>query len=188
METVTKGLTYQEFKQMEFDDNDTSWYELINGELVRKQSPTIRHQNISGNIYFQLRLFVQKKSLGKVLTAPLDVVLDDGNAYHPDVLFVKKDRYHILDEKEEVVIGAPDLVVEILSKGTAIYDKGDKKDIYEKYGVREYWLIEPRNKSIEIYSFVEQRFKLVQYAEETGTVQSLVLKGFKIDLTKIFED
>ena len=82
-----------------------------------------------------IKIFTRKKQLGKVFSAPLDTVLDDGNAYHPDVLFVKKDRYHILDEKEEVVIGAPDLVVEILSKGTAIYDKGDKKDIYEKYGV-----------------------------------------------------
>ncbi|MBK9013377.1 MAG: Uma2 family endonuclease [Saprospiraceae bacterium] len=188
MEIATKGLTYQEFKQLEFDDNDTSWYELINGELVRKQSPTIRHQNISDNILIAMKTYARKKQLGKVFSAPLDTVLDDGNSYHPDVLFVNKDRYHTLDEKEGVVIGAPDLVVEILSKGTAIYDKGDKKDIYEKYGVREYWLVEPHNKSIEIYSFVEQRFKLVQYAEETGIVQSLVLQGFKIDLMKIFEE
>lgn len=188
MLVATKGLTYHEFKQLEFDDNDTSWYELINGELVRKQSPTIRHQNISGNIYFRLRLFVEKKSLGKVLSAPLDTVLDDGNAYHPDVLFVSKDRYHILDEKEEVVIGAPDLVVEILSKGTAIYDRGDKKDIYEKYGVREYWLVDPKSKTVEVYSFEKERFKLKQYAEETGTIKSTVLKGFKIELEKIFEE
>ncbi len=185
---VTKGLTYQEFRQMEFDDNDTLWYELINGHLVGRKSPSIRHQELVGNVLMAIKIFTRKKQLGKVFSAPLDTVLDDGNAYHPDVLFVKKDRYHILDEKEEVVIGAPDLVVEILSKGTAIYDKGAKKDIYEKYGVREYWLIEPRNKSIEIYAFVEQRFKLVQYAEETGSVQSLVLKGFKIDLAKIFEE
>ena len=188
MEVIAKKLTYREFREMEFDDNDTSWYELINGELVRKQSPTIQHQSISGNIYFQIRLFVEKKSLGKVFSAPLDTVLDDGNAYHPDVLFVKKDRYHILDEKEEVVIGAPDLVVEILSKGTAIYDRGDKKDIYEKYGVREYWLVDPKKKSVEVYSFAEQQFKLVQYFEETGTIQSIVLAGFKIKLEKIFEE
>ncbi|MCF8247915.1 MAG: Uma2 family endonuclease [Saprospiraceae bacterium] len=188
MEIVAKGLTYQEFKQLEFADDDTSWYELINGELVRKQSPTIRHQGISGNIYFRIRLFVEKKSLGKVFSAPLDTVLDDGNSYHPDVLFVSKDRFHILDEKEEVVIGAPDLVVEILSKGTAIYDRGDKKDIYEKYGVREYWLVDPKSKTVEVYSFEKERFKLKQYAEETGVIKSTVLKGFKIELEKIFEE
>ncbi|MFQ5447438.1 MAG: Uma2 family endonuclease [Saprospiraceae bacterium] len=188
MVVVSKKLTYREFRDMEFDDNDTSWYELINGELVKKQSPTISHQVIAGNIYFQIRLFVEKKATGKVIAAPLDVVLDDGNAYQPDIIFVKKDRYHILDEKEEVIIGAPDLVVEILSKSTALYDRGEKKDIYEKYGVREYWLVNPKSKAVEIYSFENERFKLDQYEEETGTVQSAVLGKFKLDLKKIFEE
>lgn len=146
MEIVAKGLTYQEFKQMEFDERDSLWYDLINGSAVGKKSPSIRHQGVVGNMLMALKVFSQKKQLGKVFSAPLDTVLDDGNAYHPDVLFVRKDRYHILDEKEEVVIGAPDLVVEILSKGTAIYDRGTKKDFYEKYGVREYWLIDPKSK------------------------------------------
>ncbi len=181
-------MTYQEFKQLEFDDDDPYWYELINGELVRKFSPTLQHQNIADNILIAMKLFAREKQLGKAYSAPLDVVLDDGNSYHPDVLFVRKDRYHILDEDEQVVIGAPDLVVEILSPGTAIYDKGDKKDIYEKYGVREYWLVEPKSKAVEIYAFVDQRFKLVQYAQETGEVESKVLEGFKLDLDKIFED
>lgn len=188
MEIVAKGLTYQEFKKLEFADDDTSWYELINGKLVRKHSPTIGHQNVADNILIALKTFARKKQLGKAFSAPLDTVLDDGNSYHPDVLFVSKDRYHILDEKEEVVIGAPDLVVEILSKGTAIYDRGIKKDIYEKYGVREYWLIDPKSKAVEIYSFENERFKLKQYAEETGTIKSAVLKGFKIELEKIFEE
>ncbi len=188
MEVVAKKITYREFKEMEFDENDSSWYELINGELVRKQSPTISHQNISGNLYFRIRLFLEEKPLGKVLSAPLDVVLDDGNAYHPDVLFVKKDRFHIFDEKEEVVIGAPDLVVEILSKGTAIYDRGIKKDIYEKHGVREYWLIDPKSKTIEVYNFENERFRLKQLADETGTAHSEVLEGFNIELAKIFEE
>ncbi len=188
MEVVTKKLTYQEFKDFDFPENDNAWYELINGQLVRKQSPTIQHQDISGNIYFWLRVFVKKKSLGKVLTAPLDTVLDDGNAYHPDVLFVKKDRFHILDEKEKVIIGAPDLVVEVLSKSTAFYDRGDKKDIYEKYGVREYWLVDPVSKTVEVYSFENQRFKLKQLVDETGELQSVVLEGFKVEAAKIFEE
>ncbi len=188
MPVATKGLTYQEFKQMEFDDNDAFWYELIDGQIVGRKSPSIRHQEVVGNMLMALKTFARKKLLGKTYSAPLDTVLDDGNAYHPDVLFVSKDRYHILDEKEEVIIGAPDLVVEILSKGTAIYDRGDKKDIYEKYGVREYWLVDPKSKTVEVYSFEKERFKLKQYAEETGTIKSTVLKGFKIELEKIFEE
>ncbi len=188
MEVVAKKITYREFKEMEFDENDSSWYELINGELVRKQSPTISHQNIADNILIAMKTYARQKNLGKVYSAPLDTVLDDGNAYHPDVLFVKKDRYHILDENEGVIIGAPDLVVEVLSKSTAIHDRGDKKDIYEKYGVREYWLIDPKSKTIEVYNFENERFRLKQLADETGTAHSEVLEGFNIELAKIFEE
>jgi len=85
-----------------------------------------------------------------------------------------------------VVIGAPDLVIEILSKSTAVYDKGAKKDNYEKNGVREYWLIDPRNKSIEVYDLSQQRYQLVAYQEETGLVSSVALEGFVLDLAQIF--
>ncbi|TAK43365.1 MAG: Uma2 family endonuclease, partial [Saprospiraceae bacterium] len=171
MEVLQKKLTYQEFKQIEFDDSDDSWYELINGELVKKQSPTISHQRISRKIERSLEDYALKTQSGEMFHAPLDVVLDDNNAYQPDIFFIKKDRFFILDEKEQVVIGAPDLVVEILSKGTAIYDKGDKKDIYEMNGVREYWLVEPRNMSVEVYALKNERYRLVAYLEETGIVK-----------------
>ena len=148
MEVITKKLTYREFREMEFDDNDTSWYELINGILVKKQSPSIDHQNIAENLLVAMKTYARKKQLGRVHHAPLDVVLDDENSYQPDILFIKKDRYHIIDEKERIVIGTPDLVVEVLSKSTAPYDRGDKKDIYEQCGVREYWLVDPKKKSV----------------------------------------
>ena len=187
MEVLQKKLTYQEFRQIEFDDSDDSWYELINGELVKKQSPTIKHQDISREIGYRLIEFSKRTNAGKVYFAPLDVVLDDNNAYQPDIFFIKKDRFFILDEKEQVVIGAPGLVVEILSKGTAIYDKGDKKDIYEMNGVREYWLVEPRNKSVEVYALENERYRLVAYLEETGIVKSTVLEGFELEISQIFD-
>ena len=189
MENVlTKKLTYHEFRQMDFGDNDSAWYELINGEIVKKQSPTLRHQIISGNIEFALQVYANKTNSGRMLHAPLDVVLDDGNAYHPDVFFVKKERSFILDNAEEVVIGAPDLVVEILSKSTGIYDRGAKKDIYETYGVREYWLVEPRTNTIELYAYTEQRYKLVALLEATDVLKSVALEGFELDLAEVFRD
>ena len=186
MVALAKKITYQEFREMEFDDNDDNWYELINGELVRKQSPTYNHQMISGEIEFSLMTYAKKTQVGCVLHAPLDVVLDDNNVYHPDVFFVKKERYFIFNEKEKVVIGAPDLVVEILSKSTAQYDRGDKRDTYEQFGVREYWLVDPAKKSIELYSFVNERFKLVSYFEETGVLKSIELEGFEMDIELVF--
>ncbi len=188
MDVLQKKLTYREFRELEFDDNDTYWYELINGELVQKQSPSIRHQRISRKIERALDNYAEKTQSGELFHAPLDVVLDDYNAYHPDVFFIKKERSFILDNKEQVVIGSPDLVVEILSKSTAVYDKGAKRETYERNGVREYWLVDPRNKSVEVYGLIEQRYKLIAYQEETGMVKSAVLEGFELDIEKIFEE
>lgn len=188
MEVLKKRLTYQEFKQLEFDDNDSYWYELINGELVKKQSPTFEHQSISGEIEFLLMAFVKKNNSGKVLHAPLDVVLDDGNAYHPDIFFIRKERFFIFHEKEKIIIGAPDLVVEILSKSTASDDRGDKKDNYEKYGVREYWLVDYQKKSIEVYNLKEERYRLTNYVESAGILRSEVLEGFELDIETLFKE
>ncbi len=188
MEVLQKKLTYQEFRQLEFADDDQNWYELINGEIVKKQSPTLRHQDISANIESALRAFAKQTKSGKMYHAPLDVVLDDNNAYHPDVIFIKKDRFFILDIKEQIVIGAPDLVVEILSKSTAAYDKGIKKEVYEKNGVREYWLVDPRTKTVEVYSYFNQRYSLSGYFEETDKLKSVALEGFEMELADIFEE
>ena len=176
------------FRELEFPDNDLFDYELINGLLVRKQSPTLKHQRISRRISTALNNFALKTGIGEMLYAPLDVVLDDNNVYHPDIIFVKKDRASILDEVEQVVIGAPDLVVEILSKSTIVYDRGAKKDIYERYGVREYWLVDQRTNNIEVYSYADQRYKLIDNYDETGTLKSLTLEGFEMDIETVFKD
>ena len=188
MEVLSKNLTFKEFRELEFDDNDPFWYDLINGQIVQKQSPSMLHQRISGKIEFELTLYAKKTQSGEMFHAPLDVVLDDNNAYHPDIFFIKNERSFILNTKEQAVIGAPDLVVEILSKSTAVYDKGTKKDNYERNGVREYWLIDPRNKSVEIYTLAQQRYQLTTYQEETGIVSSIALQGFSLELNQIFED
>jgi Uma2 family endonuclease len=188
MEVLKKSLTYQAFREMEFEDNDTSWYEIINGELVRKQAPTTDHQSIAFEIVMRLGNFVKKNKSGKVLFAPLDVVLEEENMYHPDILFIKKERMFIVDEKEKVVMGAPDLAIEILSKSTAADDKGDKKDNYEKFGVKEYWLVDPVKKSFEIYNLINDRFKLTAYLEENGTLKSSLLEGFEMNIEEVFDD
>jgi Uma2 family endonuclease len=188
MEVLKKKLTYQEFRQLEFDYDDPFWYELINGELVKKQSPTIDHQRISREIEFYLNLYSKRNESGEVLHAPLDVVLDDGNAYQPDIFFIRKERFFIIDEKERIVMGAPDLVIEILSKSTAADDKGEKKDNYEKFGVRGYWLVDPVKKSFEVYTLTGERYKLTSYFEGSGVLKSSASEGFEMDVEQIFKD
>jgi Uma2 family endonuclease len=173
---------------MEFDNNDPYRYELINGELTRKQSPTFDHQLISRRIGYAITTYAMNAKAGELLNAPLDVVLDDGNCFQPDILFIKKERFFILDDKEQIIIGAPDLVIEILSKSSATNDKGVKKDTYEIHGVREYWLVDPVRKSIEVYALQDERYRLVGYYEEEGILKSTVLEGFEMDIERIFEE
>ncbi len=188
MQEVKRKITYTEFREMELDHPGIFQYELINAEIVKKQSPNFRHQNIGSNLEEMFRAFVKPRHLGVVFRAPLDVVLDDENAYQPDVGFIRQERVPlILPREDDIIYGAPDLVVEILSKSTGRFDKGDKKDTYERCGVREYWLIDPKSKAVEVYCFENERYKLKFFAQENGIVQSQVLEGFELDIEKIFE-
>ncbi|MEK7255490.1 MAG: Uma2 family endonuclease, partial [Bacteroidota bacterium] len=186
MEVLEKMLTYREFREMEFPDDDPFEYELLNGELVRKASPTIRHQRIVRKISFAIDNYLEQHPLGEVFFAPLDVVLDDVNAPQPDVFFVSNSRNYILDEEEQVVIGVPDLVVEIISPGSVKRDRVTKKKIYQQFAVPEFWLVDPSNRTVEVFRFQDGHYETFELVEKTGVVKSAVLPGFEVELSKIF--
>jgi len=125
------------------------YFQVIEGELVMTPSPNLFHQDISGNIFTILRGYLVKHPIWSSHIAPLDVYLSDVNVYQPDVIFVSSARRSLLTDHG--IEGAPDLVVEILSPGTARYDKGSKRKIYARTGVKELWLIDPDLKSIQLY-------------------------------------
>jgi Uma2 family endonuclease len=125
------------------------YYQVIEGDLVMSPSPTTFHQHIIVNLAVIFRRFLEKKSLGEIFIAPLDVFLDEVNIYQPDVIFVSSQRRSIITAKG--IEGAPDLIVEILSPSTAKLDKGSKRKIYARHGVRELWLVDPETQSIQVY-------------------------------------
>lgn len=186
MEVLEKMLTYREYREMEFDDDDNFQYELINGELMKKASPTIEHQRLVRKIAFAIEKHLESNQAGEVFFAPLDVVLDEHNVPQPDVFFVGKDKKYILDENEQVVIGIPDLIVEILSPGSVKRDRITKKKIYEQFGVPEFWLVDPSYKSVEIFRLTDGAYELADFIEITGLIKSAVLEGFELPLDKIF--
>jgi len=160
-------------------------YQLIEGELVMTPSPTTFHQIISGNINERIRVFVKEKSAGLVLYAPIDIYLDDDNVFQPDIVFISKQRQKFI--KDDGIHGAPDIVVEILSPSTAYYDIKKKYRIYEKFGVKEYWIVDPDMKSVELYSLTEQgKFLLSANLSEQGIIKSAILNGFEVTLEDIF--
>jgi Uma2 family endonuclease len=118
------------------------------------------------------------------LYSPLDVVLDDENIVQPDLIYISAERKTKL--LQERIIGAPDLVVEILSPSTAYYDLKQKKDIYERYGVKEYLIIDPVRYDAEVYVLINEEFELHQKEKQNGSINLTTLPGLEIDLQKLF--
>jgi len=175
-----KRFTYKDYLKTPDDKR----YELIEGELIIVPSPTTYHQWISKNIEYELEKFVREKKIGKVFYAPCDVYLDNENVFQPDILFILKERQSIIGEKN--VQGAPDLVIEILSEATAYNDLIKKKKLYAKFGVREYWIIDPGEKGVEIYSLKNKEFNLFQRFSMNDKLESPLLTGLTIELSSVF--
>jgi len=176
-----KKYTYEDYLKTPDDKR----YELIEGELLMTPSPITNHQRISGRIEFALRKFVSENDLGEVFDAPYDVYLDDENVVQPDIMFISKGRSKIIGEKN--LQGAPDLVVEILSESTAYRDLIQKKKLYAKFGVKEYWIVVPEEKTIDIYSLKDKSYLLYKSYGKDATLESMSLRGFRIELKNIFK-
>lgn len=183
--TKTKTqFTYQDYLAL---PETVNRLELIDGQLVREPSPGFRHQQIVGNLFDCFRQFVRRRRLGIVLMAPLDVVLGregEEEVLQPDVLFIAQERASVV--QNDVIRGAPDLVVEVLSPSTAARDRAVKRVLYLRYGVREFWIVDPESRTIEVFLFREGRFVSQGVLGEGGTVSSSVLAGLRIPVSEIF--
>jgi Uma2 family endonuclease len=181
-----KKITYNDFRHMEIPDGDTSIYELINGNIVRRASPYSIHQIIQFNLMRLIGNYVVNNKLGQVMGAPMDVVFDDDNTPQPDVFFIKKEREKII-ERNGPVWGAPDLIVEVISEGTAQNDRIHKRALYERCGVAEYWIVDPPSKSIEIYTLDNQKYILIDLFEIEGKIKSILFADLDLDVKEVFE-
>ena len=131
-------FTYEDYRTAPADER----YELLDGDLVVAPAPNLKHQRVQFRLGRRLGQFIEERALGEFFFAPCDVVLADSDVVQPDLLFVSRDRGHLLRGGDNVR-GAPDLVVEILSAATAERDRGYKRVLYERHGVAEYWLVDP---------------------------------------------
>jgi Uma2 family endonuclease len=157
--------------------------ELSEGELVMPPPPTDTHQAIVGEIYVALRAFVQERNLGVVRFAPLPVRLWPGKIREPDILFVATEH---ADRIGEQIYGPPDLVVEVLSPATQRTDRQAKAAEYARAGVREYWIVDPEAKTIEVFVLREERYRLLGKWGEGETARSELLEGFEVAVKEIF--
>lgn len=162
-----------------------SRFELRNFNLLSMASPFTLHQNILLKIVLLLSDLNSKKNKGHIFVSPLDVIFDEGNICQPDIIFVLNENKSIIQEKN--IVGTPDLLVEIVSKGSISRDYLEKKNDYEKFGVKEYWIVDSMNQSIWVYSLNEEgKYELHSHAESEQTATSKLLEGFSLN-HQIFE-
>jgi len=167
-----------------FPDNGKR-HELIDGEHIMTPAPNTKHQRVVIRLGTRLQVSVEKTKSGVVFTAPYDVVLSDYDITEPDIVFVSANRQQIITQAN--LRGAPDLVVEILSPSTKEIDRTVKFKLYEKYGVREYWIIDPDAETIEIYAWSAAGYALLQKFSRGDIVRSQVLPGFACAVDEIFK-
>jgi len=154
--------------------------ELIDGVMIMPSPPLVVHERMQGFLSTLLRLYVEEKEIGEVFGSRTAVELELFYAPEPDILFVSKERLHIIGEKG--ILGAPDFVIEILSASTAQNDRVSKFHAYERAGVREYWLIDPYGPAgTEFYQLQDGRFRPLAPDAE-GALSSVTVPGFWIDL------
>jgi Uma2 family endonuclease len=176
-----KKYTYEDYLKI---SDDKGRYELVNGELLMTPSPIPNHQRISGKLEFVVRKFVTENNLGEVFYAPCDVYLDDENVVQPDILFISKDRLNIIGDKN--IQSAPNLVIEIISENSVYRDMVQKKRLYARFGVKEYWIVIPEEKEVEVYILKGEAYQLYKTYTKVDILESPSLKGLKIGLKEIF--
>lgn len=172
--------------------------ELLGGRIYMMSSPTVNHSQIASNIYYAFRSYLKGKTC-RAFGDGVDVYLTENDRVIPDAMIVCNKNIIRLDG----IHGAPDLIVEVLSPGTAKNDRGYKKNLYETAGVKEYWIVDPISHSIEVYILADGKFVLDEvYAlypagagvtdkerEETKKeIQVSLYNDFCISLEEIFKD
>lgn len=120
--------------------------QLVNNNLVMSPSPVNAHQVVLNKINFQILCFLESSKVGELRIAPFDVYFSKRNIFQPDIIFITNDNLSKIESKG--LVGVPDLVIEILSPGTAHIDMGEKRDVYEQYGVKEYFIVDPATKTV----------------------------------------
>jgi len=175
-------FTYEDYCLMPEDRR----YELIGGDFFMVPSPSVIHQRVAANLEAILRQFVMASDCGEILYAPLDVVLSPQDVVQPDIMFISRERSHIVTDNN--IQGAPDLVVEILSPSTAERDRTIKKKLYARHGVRELWLVNAGAQVVEVYTLEEgQEPPPVMYARsERRRLISPLLAGLSVNLDQVF--
>ncbi|NBV23261.1 MAG: Uma2 family endonuclease [Proteobacteria bacterium] len=180
--TTPRPLTAHDLREL---PEGPPYYQLIEGDLYMSPTPNLTHQRVVRNLLWLIHAHFQKHPVGEVVPAPSEVELSDLNVYEPDLYVVLNTRKSIFTPRG--VTGAPDLVVEVLSLGTAKYDKGIKRQVYARCGVKELWLVDTDTREISAFHLQTSADKPAGVYAGKQKLTSPLLPGFKLALAEVFE-
>ena len=184
--TVAQGaakLTYEDYLLI---PDDGMRHELIDGEHFVSPAPQMRHQRVLIRLLYEIETFLRQSGLGELFVAPTDVVFTRFDVVEPDLLYISKARAEIVGTAN--VGGAPDLVIEILSPSNRRYDEMKKRDLYDRTGVPEYWIVDPEAETVKVFRRDGERFgrPLLLSAHDGDALASPQLPGLAVPLSAIF--
>jgi Uma2 family endonuclease len=159
--------------------------DLINGEIIMASPARFKHEDFVDFVKFILRPYVKRKKLGVVVGSRYAMKFSEHQAPEPDIMFIKKDRMHLMDETE--ILGPADLVVEVISPGSRKLDSAEKKDLYALYGVQEYWLIDYYRQQAFFWKNVNGDWQDLP-VDDKGIVRSEVISGFWLRVDWLFAE
>jgi Uma2 family endonuclease len=179
-------LTYEDYLQF---PEDGKRHELIDGEHYVTPTPIRKHQAVSGNLLGAIWSYLQQQPVGRIFSAPFDVIFSDFDVVEPDLLFISTERLAQI-ETSPWVRGAPDLVVEIGSPATRKRDETIKRRLYERFGVTEYWVVDPEVDVVRVYRRSGDRFqRAVEFSHEGRDVlPTPLLPGLELPLERVFRE
>lgn len=184
---LNKVYTYADYFRWKLEER----VELIKGKIFKMSpAPNQYHQRLAGNIYLQLGVFLSKSSCD-VFFAPFDVRLPRKSSRDEDIITVLQPDICVVCDKAKLAdprgcLGAPDIVVEILSPSNSTKELKYKYEVYEESGVKEYWVVFPTERAMLVYTLTEGRFIASRFMVPGENVTSSVLPGFSMDLTEVF--
>jgi Uma2 family endonuclease len=181
-ESVPRRYTYSQLRAELPETNQLG--ELWEGQLVMSPSPSFYHQQIVFCFQRALHDWVRARGLGQVVGAPIDMVLSEHRTTQPDVAFIARERLGII---HDAILGPADLVAEVISLGSRTRDRIEKRDLYEQYGVQEYWIIDPESQSADVLFLENGTYRLAMRCGIGEAAESRLLPGFRVELRPLFE-
>ncbi|HEY3445926.1 MAG TPA: Uma2 family endonuclease [Myxococcales bacterium] len=180
----TRTISQEAFRQfaLKRPGRDPNHYELLNGRVLMNPPAAFPHGQVGARVVALLVRHGDQGGLGVALDSSQGFELPSGDTLEPDASFVSKERWNQATAKPaegEFLKVVPDLVVEVLSASTASHDRGEKKAIYERNGVREYWLLDWRSRELTVFHLVDGKFDLGTVFTDADKARSEVLPGLE---------